>query len=654
MAIKTPFGQTQVNEALADLDKYITGKRSIDDKATDNQRWWRLNHADESPNAKDKATRSTSAWAINSILNKHADIMDSFPKPNVLPRESDDEAEAKILSGILPVILDQTDYEEVYSNMGWDFCIDGGAITGVFWDSNKHDGLGDVAVANVDVHNLFWQPGVTDIQDSPRVYHVKLEDIDSVKARFPHLDAEKIGPCDLGRVTKYLNDDYIDTSNCVEVIDMYYKQVYAVEESVDGLDADGKPATMTVKNINTVMHLAIIVGDQLAFCSENESGFEKGYYEHGKYPFVVRRAYPIKDTPWGFGYMDIMKSPQAYIDAMDDDIIKIADMKARPRFWARKNANISIKEFADWSQQIVEVSGSGDLGDSVRQIDVYDVPSGIMQHRLNKIDELKETSGNRDFNQGSVSGGVTAASAVAALQEAGSKLSRDINKALYRGAREEFRLIIELIRQFYTEPRSFRLPTATANEIAESVDDKNVVSGKSPDWRFVQYSSAGVTDDDTMQPDGVRHRRSVFDISISAEKQSPFSRAAQNETIKELYSMGLFDPNNLLPAMTALDAMDFEGKDKIVQQLQSNSEMLSTFENAMQFIQQISAGNPQIAQMAMQMGLINPDEMQPTPPVDTGADGEMPTDRAAKAVNRTDNSLVTKARLKAAQTATPK
>ena len=38
-----------------------------------------------------------------------------------------------------------------------------------------------------------------------------------------------------------------------------------------------------------------------------------------------------------------------------------------------------------------------------------------------KIDELKETSSNRDVSQGSSSGGVTAAAAIAALQEAGNK-----------------------------------------------------------------------------------------------------------------------------------------------------------------------------------------------------------------------------------------
>lgn len=591
---------------------------------------------DIAPDAEDKSHRSVSAWAVNSILNKHADIMDSFPKPNVLPREADDEEEAKSLSSIMPVTLEQNDYESVYRDMGWDICIDGGAITGVFWDNTKYDGLGDIAIANVDVHNLFWKPGVNNIQKSPKLFHVCLEDVDAVRAKYPQI-RDKIGPQDTGMVTKYLHDDNIDTSNCVEVINMYYKTHVAMEADTGAVDPEGNK--LTVESVKTILHLAIIVGDQLVFCSEREEGYEDGFYHHGRYPFVVRRAFPIKDTPWGFGYLDIMKSPQMYIDAMDDDIMKIADMKARPRFWVRKNGNIDKAQFADWNEPFIEVA-TGELGDAVRQVDVYDVPSGVMEHRVNKIEELKETSGNRDFSQGSTQTGVTAASAIAALQEAGSKLSRDLNKALYKGCREEYYLVIELIRQFYTEPRGFRITSDMG------------------DYEFIEYSNAGIQDN-AMLPDGtIRHKRPLFDIAVTAEKQSPFSRAAQNEMIKELYGMGLFDPNNDVAALTCIDAMDFEGKDKLKQQIQNNGIMIRQFEAAMGMIQQLSMIDPAIAQMAMQQGLIDPEmaaamQQQQAGP-ERAPSGETPEERAAGATRMGDNSQAAKARVRAANAASPR
>ena len=589
------FGKEQVEKALDDLQEYVDGKKMVDLKATENQQWWRLRHwsviGGETNEAKKAGIEVGSAWAFNSLMNKHAAIMDSFPKPNILPREEDDEEEARILTDIIPAILEQNDYEQIYRQAAWDFCIDGASIKGVFWDTSKHDGLGDVAISNVDVHNLFWKPGISDIQDSDKVFHVTIVDIDEAKARWPKI-ADKIGPQDSGRITKYIHDDNIDTSQCCEIVDMYYKRTVLSPVYMDGIDEEGKATKVKVHEIpKTVLHLAIFVNDELAFCSENEAGYENGFYSHGQFPFIIARMFPVKDSPWGFGYLDIMKHPQKDIDKLDQAIIKNALMRAKPRYWARKNANISFDEFANWNNEIVEV-GTGELGDAVRKIDVDDVPSGAMNHLVNKIEEIKETSGNRDFNQGGVANGVTSAAAISALQEAGSALARDCAKEMYRAERELYHMIIELIRQFYAEPRSFR--TMTENG----------------DLRFIQFSNAGIVERDTMNEDGsIRHVRPVFDITVSAEKQSPFSRAAQNETAKELYGMGLFEPERAIPALVCLDMMDFEGKEKVKQQIQQNAVMLQQYQSAMQLIQQLSMMNPQIAAMAMQAGLTTPEQM---------------------------------------------
>ena len=408
------FGEEQVELALTDMREYFASKASIDHKATANEEWWRLRHwnvlHDQNEGGK-SGVEVGSAWLFNSLINKHADIMDSFPSPNVLPREADDDTEAKILSSILPVIMEQNDYQQVYRDMGWAFCKDGAAITSVLWDQTKHDGLGDVSVKNVDVHNLAWKPGIQDLQDSDKVYYVYLEDIDVAKVMWPKI-ADKIGPQDTGIVTQYIHDDHADTTQMVEIVNMYYKKTISVPVYSNVIDEMGQVQQLKVMDApKTVLHLAIIVGDQLAFCSENEEGYENGFYEHGRFPFIIRRMFPIKDTPWGFGYLDIMKNPQRDIDRLDQAIIHNAMMKAKPRYWARKNANIDVDAFADWNNQIVEVA-TGDLDESVGPISVPDVPAGAITHLSNKIEELKETSGNRDFSQGATASGVTAASAI--------------------------------------------------------------------------------------------------------------------------------------------------------------------------------------------------------------------------------------------------
>lgn len=650
------FGEEQVEIALDDMRDYFAAKRSIDDKATVNEEWWRLRHwnvLNERNEGKKAGVEVGSAWLFNSLANKHADIMDSFPAPNVLPREADDEVEAKILSSILPVIMEQNDYQQVYRDMGWSFCKDGAAITSVLWDQSKHDGLGDVSIKNVDVHNLAWKPGIQDIQESDKVYYTYLENVDVAKAAWPKI-ADKIGPQDTGIVTQYIHDDNVDTSNMVEVVNMYYKRTVSVPAVSNVITETGQVMQMSVNATKTILHLAIIVGNQLAFCSENEEGYENGFYEHGQFPFVIRRLFPVKDTPWGFGYLDVMKNPQRDIDKLDQAVIRNAMMKARPRYWARKNANIDMDQFANWDNELVEVA-TGDLGEAVSLMNVPDVPGGAITHLSNKIEELKETSGNRDFSQGASSGGVTAASAIAALQEAGSKLSRDVNKELYRGCREEYYLVIELIRQFYSEPRSFRVDASTANGIPQPKQNSGyeVIGKTGGDYRFILYSNAGIVDRDTVLPNGItRHVRPVFDIMVSAEKQSPFSRAAQNEIAKELYGMGMFAPENEIPAKTCLDMMDFDGKDKVVQNIEQNGLIMRQFQAAMQLIQNQAMVDPAFGQIAMQEGLIDPQQMAEQQQA-MAQQGQPREGTPEERVSATGNSYADRIRKRSAEAAAP-
>ncbi|MCQ2220077.1 MAG: hypothetical protein MJZ12_01715 [Prevotella sp.] len=583
-SLKT-FDAEKIGEVRQALRDYAAGKASIDAKATENHEWWRVRHwnvlSDDNEGKKDTMDTGGSAWAFNSIINKHADIMDNFPKPNVMPREADDIEEAKILTRILPVIEDQTDAEEVFSDAAFDFLIDGTSIKGIFWDNSKHDGLGDIVKNNIDVHNVFWQPGVRDIQDSKYFFNVSLANIDVVKAMYPKI-ADKIGPNDTGTVVKYIHDDTIDTTKDVEVIDVYYKTVVMKPVMMNV----GEGSVMVHQVPQTQLHLATLIGDECVFCSEDDpKNFPDGFYSHGKYPFVFCRLFPIKDSPCGFGYLDVMKQPQKMIDKVDWAIAKNAMRKAKPRWWVKKNADINKEDFADWDVEMVEV-GTGDLGNAVMQMQVDTMPGFITGYMENKINELKETSGNRDFSQGQATAGVTAASAIAALQEAGSKLARDMNKTLYRAAREEYELEIELIRQFYTEERTFRIDDGAGG------------------YSFETYSNGNLVPQDIAMPDGtIRHKKALFDVSISAEKNSPFSRAAQNETAKELYQLGFFAPGNEMAALTALDMMEFDDIDKIKKDIQENSQMMQQYQMMAQFI---VMNAPEIA---MQMGLVDPAQM---------------------------------------------
>ena len=559
-----------VKQAEARREKYAKGKKSLDEKATANQKWWRGRHWSEikkDNKSLEDAEKPTSAWLFNSIINKHADMMDNFPKPNVLPRSRDSQVDAEKLGKIIPVVLEQNGYQTTYSRKAYDYISDGTAITGVFWDNAKNDGMGDVAIRQIDIHNIFWKPGIEDIQESPEVFTVAAVDNDELVKMYPQMEG-KVG--NDKTTVKYEADDSTDDSSMSEVVDWYYK-VVEYEDVV--IDESGT----TLPRPKTILHYCKYCNGEVLYSSENE-GLENGFYQHGKFPFVFQVMFPIKDYPAGFGYIDVMKEPQKYIDVLDQLLADNAFKVGTERYFVRRSLGLNVDDFSDYSKPFVEFDGN--LDDAIKNIETPTIPAFVLQYQTNKIEELKETSGNRDFSQGTTSGGVTAASAIAALQEAGSKLSRDMIRAAHNAFTEECYLVIELIRQFYTEPREFR------------IDD-----GKGG-YEFVNYDNANIAAETSA--DGILKSKPIFDLQVTAEKKSPFSRAAQNEMAKELYSMGLFNPDMSEPALVCLDMMDFEGKDEIKKKIQDNSILIGRVQQMVGAIQAFDAAYPQfgLAQVA--------------------------------------------------------
>ena len=471
--------------------------------------------------------------------------MDNFPSPNVLPREEGDKAEAEMLSSIIPVILDQCDFEETYSDVMNYKLKTGTGVYGIFWDNSKLNGLGDISIRKIDIINLFWESGIMDIQKSRNIFHLELADNETLMAAYPQLQG-KLGGTTMD-ITKYIYDDTVDTNNKSIVVDWYYKKA-----------VNGK----------TVLHYVKYVNDEVLFATENDPNFaDRGWYDHGLYPFVFDPLFTVEGTPTGFGYIDVGKDSQAYIDRGNQAIMKNMLANAKPRHFIRNDGSVNEEEYADTTKDFIHVDGQ--LGqDSILPVQGKPLNDIYVTVINNKVDELKETTGNRDISTGGTTSGVTAASAIAAMQEAGSKLARDNNKASYRAFRKLCGMVIELIRQFYDLPRCFR------------------IMGENGVARYVQYSNAGIQPQAQGFEMGVDmgFRLPLFDIEITAQKQSPYSKMSQNELALQFFGAGFFNPQIADQALACLDMMDFDRKHFVMQKISQNGTM---YQQMMQMQQQM-------------------------------------------------------------------
>lgn len=547
------IGAEELRKANMILKRYKEGKTRLEQRIIDNEQFWKLRHWEqmekqgEGGNSGDP--QPASGWLVNCILSKHADAMDCYPSPTVLPREPDDRQEAARLSRILPVILKKNQFKRTYSSAWWYKLKSGCAVYGVFWDGTKLGGLGDISVKRMDLLNLFWEPGVTDIQDSAHFFSTELRDNEKLLAEYPQLEGK------LGRgsmtLSRYLYDDTVDTSDKSLVVDWYYHTnvegrkvlqyckyvgetvLYATENDtvrptrtqMTGVDEEGRPILQQVP-----------CGPSMA---------QRGWYDHGKYPFVFDVLFPEEGTPCGYGYVDLCKSPQKQIDLMNQAILKNTLANATPRFFIRSDGAVNENEYADWTRPFVHTNGN--LGaDSIAPIRAGSLDSVYVAILNNKIAEMKETAGNRDVANGGTASGVTAGTAIAALQESSGKLSRNMIDDGYEAFADVVTLCIELIRQFYQLPRQFRLLGAMGTE------------------EFISYDCSGLQPKAMDDGVSVSYRVPEFDLEIGAERENPYRTAEHNQLALQLFQPGFFREDLADQALRCLELMEFKNKDQLV------------------------------------------------------------------------------------------
>ena len=544
----------RVQEAYHRLMRYKSGKAHLDARLVEVEQWWKIRHWEwmQERGARDDM-KTQSAWLFNVIISKHADGIQSIPEANILPREEGDKETAKLLSSIIPCVLEENGFEETYSSILWQKLKGGTGVYGCFWDPGKLNGLGDISIQRINLLNLFWEPGVSDIQRSRDVFLVEPVDKELLVQQYPQLSDDTAISSPVS-VRKFITEDYDAQDDKAYVVDWYYHGY-----------SNGKK----------VLHYAKFVGDTVLYATEDVPELaERGLYDHGEYPFVMDALFPVEGSPCGFGYIDVCKNAQEQIDIINQALIKNTLVNAIPRYFCRSDGSVNEEEFLDFTRSLVHVTGN--VGnDSLVPIETPALQAMVLNVLENKIGELKETSGNTDSSNGITQNSSQAASAIAALQEASGKVSRASSMSAYRAFSRLIKQVIELIRQFYDLPRQFR------------------ITGDMGEERFVSFTNAGMLPQQQGVDFGIDmgYRLPVFDVKIEPQTKNRYTKNSQNELALSLYQLGVFNPQLADQSMMLLDMMDFDGKEELQQKVAQNQMLLQQLamyqQMALQLAQQV-------------------------------------------------------------------
>ena len=368
----------------------------------------------------DRKPRMSTPMITSCIENIKADLADELPEAVIMPDAAGEAplVTAKVLTKVVEQELDACDWEGEYMKGVQDFLQDGWCVFEAGHDPMENNGLGGAFIHHVMNKNFMCDPQTPNIQDGRACFVLDVKPWDWFKQHYPDIYPFMTADEGLIEADRIESTTTPYRAKSLRVLEMWVKEY------------DPKEGTAAV-------HFVRVAGHQVI--EDSKLTYERGYYEHGLFPFRICTLYPQKGSALGLGICDLFKDTQRYADKLNAIMLENALRARTPRLFIQEGL-VDIDDVRDFTREAIEVQGN--LEAAVKWMDTQPLPSYLMNFVQQMQQSIKNEAGSNDQSRGQTAGGVTAASAITALQDMSTKRSRMEARELQRGFKECVRMMI--------------------------------------------------------------------------------------------------------------------------------------------------------------------------------------------------------------------
>lgn len=503
---------------------------------------YRLDDPEQDLPGTEPAKKTIQLQTLKSTINNCvADQMDNTPEALMLPERPEVESIASEMTDVVRFILDMNGYETFHRRRVEDFFISGTSVTQIGWDEDMDNGEGNISVIRVPIENIVWDPEAEDIQDARALLKLTWHPL------------------------SWFADHYPDKAMYIADENNQHSQV-GIPESASSLTSATEGRAMLMEywyrrynKKRYTINVAFLAGGALLDKFED-------VYAHGKYPFVFDAFTQIPGQPVGEGMVYELTPMMRYINRYAQYIDENLRYSCKNRMLVRKGAEIDLKQLADWSQNLVEGEQIGE--ESVRWFDTKPLTGMVNNQMLQFQNDMKMDSGQNQFSRGEVSGGVTAATAISALQEAGGKITRMRTAILSAGMKKIVEQILWLVAQFYTEER------------------ERLIIGEDQERRTIHLSADHLMG--KAKKKGGMLPPPPYVVQIQIQRRNPLRVAAQNDLMIQAYTMAAQSGQNF-PLSTLFELLVVDGKDRVlpkIREMEQQTEAMRQLQAQAEQLQQ--------------------------------------------------------------------
>lgn len=555
-----------LEEAYGRLRIWHDGCREMHERAKESRKILLLQDPkqDDPETIRRNGKKTVQLQTLKSTFNNCvADQMDNMPEALMIPETKELEGVAEDLTDVVRFILNQNRYEKLHRARVEDCFCTGTAVTQVAWDADMDGGRGNVAVLRWPIEAFLWDPAAEDIQDARALFKVSWHPMAWYKEHYPD-KAEDIGS-DWGEYSELgMPDSQAESTRQDEdraMLVEYWHRKY---------DA---------KNRRYTVNVAYLAGGTLL-------EQHKDVYKHGMYPFVLDVFSPIEGLPVGDGLVQELAPMMRYVNRYASYIDMNLRMSSKGRLLVDRNAGIDKSALVNWETDVIE----GDRIDAsaLQWLQNQPFTGMVTQQMLQLQTDIKQDSGQNQFTRGETAGGITAASAISALQEAGGKITRLRTATLNQGFREMVEQVMWLINQFYDKKRVLYITGKQTGEMKE-VD-------ASPERLF------GTKKSGALPPP-------PYTVQVQVQRRNPLRQQAQNELFMQAYSMSA-QAGQIFPLSVLFELLQVDGKDRILPVLRATETLTQQMQQMQAQIEQLTVQNQQLGEESANLQAVNDQLMQ--------------------------------------------
>ncbi|MFA5423123.1 MAG: hypothetical protein WC374_04635 [Phycisphaerae bacterium] len=570
------------------------------DKCWSNERVWRNRHWDEKA-FKDKTderkARPNVPMLHSTVENIIADIMDNYPDQIIRGVNYDDDMRSVIATELVRFIFQRAKYPTIYEKKARASVKTGTGIARPYWNPELDNGMGDIDFEYLHIDNVVWDKRASDVNKGRFFAIVSWVDPDDVYDMYPDIDLNKALPEDEGIREVHTNNTedtrLSEKEGRVRVILYMWKE--KAPRMIEVVNENGVKEEKQMGHI-TFVNSAVVIGE--AVRDEHI-----GQYEYDRYFISMAPYLSLEGEPFGLSIIDLFQDDADIVNLIEKEFVANLQASSNIRYLVNRTAGINETELKDLSKPIVH--GNSIHDGAVRETKPVLFSSQALNYKNAKMAEVKEQSGQTDFNIGQGGSGVTSGIGIQSLQQYGAKRSRlTIRHFNEQDHKDVVKDVLKLAQAHYKTERVIRLSRETQDQV-----EKTLKKAQEAIAAAQQQGAEGQAAPPVL-PEGVKisgNEMTIdfsmfsldyldldYDIEIIPQRKSPATSDAINSVVSTLANSKQIDGE------TALELIEFEGKDQIMRKIRERNDINAKMQQMAQQTQQAIEAAQQAAEVAQQ------------------------------------------------------